>query len=403
MLLPLLRLLFGCGSLGGDAVPFATVEHGEFTISLSVPGELKAVRSKNVSAPSVKGTLKVVALVEEGAHVKAGDIVVEFDATDLEKEREGAESRLEIARTKIAQKRAQFAVTLSSSQNEVTKAGLDLRRAQMRLTESETVPKVERETAKLDVEQYTLSVARTQATAESVRLQGEAELELLRIEEKDAASKLEQTETQLTQLRVPAPSDGLVILTESWRAGKRGKATVGDNLWPGNPIMELPDLSLMQVEAWVHEVDAGAVAVGQAVSVVVDAQPVPAWAAKIERVADLAVKKTEESTVKHVKLTIALDRTDPTLKPGMTVRAEIRIDTLPDVVSIPREAVFHEGAGSFAYRRGVAGWSRVELALGRTNDARVVVSGGLEAGDVVALVDPDAAEKANAPEASADP
>lgn len=392
MLAIVLSALLACASLSADPVPVAHAERGEFRVALSVPGELEAVRSENISAPNVKGTLKLIRMAEEGAHVKAGEIVAEFDPTDLEKERESAVSRLEIARTKIAQKRAQLSVQLGASQNEVTRSELDLRRAQMRVTESETVPRVERESAKLDVEEFTLAVARTQSAAESTRLQVEAELELLRLDEREAQSKLDQVEKQLGQLVIAAPSDGLVILTEAWRSGRRGKAMVGDNLWPGNPIMELPDLSQMRVEAWVHEVDAGAVKVGQAVTIVVDAQPERPWIGTIEKVADLAVKRDDESTVKHVKLTIALASTDPALKPGMTVRAEILVDALPEVVSVPREAVFHDAARSFVFRKGLAGWARVDVELGRTNDTRVVIVKGLDAGEEVALVDPASTE-----------
>jgi RND family efflux transporter MFP subunit len=388
--LGLLLALFACGPSASPTVPTAAAERGELRVTLSVPGELQAVNSTFVSAPNVKGTLKVVTLAPEGGRVKKGDILVEFDRTDLEKERESALSRLEIAQTKIAQKRAQQAVSLVAAQNEVTKADLDLRRAQLRVTESETVPRVERESAKLDVEQYTLAVERTKSTMESTRLEGEAELELLRLDEKEASSKLAQIDAQLAQLAITAPTDGLVVLTEAWRAGKRGKATVGDNLWPGNPILQLPDLSAMKVTAWVHEVDAGLVAVGKPVRVVVDAQPETAREGVVERVADLAVKRREDSEVKHVEVTISLAAADPALKPGMTVRAEVLVDALPDVVSIPREAVFHDGAASYVLRQAFGGWRRADVEIGRANDTRVAVTTGLDGGDVVALADPEA-------------
>ncbi|MFZ5480027.1 MAG: efflux RND transporter periplasmic adaptor subunit [Myxococcota bacterium] len=387
----LLLLLFACQPGGAGEVPSAAAERGELRVTVSVPGELEAVKSRFVSAPNVKGTLKVVTLAEEGRHVKQGDVLVEFDRTDLEKERESAQSRLEIAQTKIAQKRAQLAVSLATAQNAVTDAELALRRAQLRVTESETVPRVERESARLDVEQYTLAVARTEANLESTRLAGEAELELLRIDEREASSKLAQIVSQLDQLTVRAPSDGLVVLTESWRAGKHGKVTVGDNLWPGNPILQLPDLAEMKVVAWVHEVDAGLVKAGQPAKVVVDAQPEPARTGVVERVADLAVKRRDDSDVKHVEVTLRLDAQDPTLKPGMTVRAELLVDAVPDVVSVPREAIFHDGTKSYVMRSALGGWRRADIEVGAANDTRVAVTSGLDAGEVVALADPDAA------------
>jgi HlyD family secretion protein len=386
----LLLHALACSGDPASAVPVATVSRGELAIVLGVQGELKAVRSESISAPNIRGNLKITLLAEEGKRVSAGDLLVEFDRTDMEKELESAVSRLQIAKTKIAQKEAQTAVRLGAASNEVVKSELDKKRAEMRVTESETVPRVERETAKLDVQEYGLSVEKSLSALRSAELETQAELELLRLEEGEAQMKVDTIERQLGQLSVRAPSDGIVLLTESWRGGKRGKASLGDTMWPGNSIMELPDLAALRVEAWVHEVDAPMVAVGQKVKVIVDARPEAPLIGTVERVSDLAVKRTEESAVKHLQVSVALEGVDPSLKPGMTVRAEIEVDRLPDVLSVPREAVVHDGATAAVWKDGLTGWTRTSVELGRANDSHVVVTTGLAEGDTVALTDPEA-------------
>ncbi|MES2642078.1 MAG: efflux RND transporter periplasmic adaptor subunit [Myxococcota bacterium] len=386
--LALVALLAACAGGATDSVPTAEVTRGTLSVVLGVPGELEAVKSENVSAPNIRGGLKITTLAEEGTRVKAGGLLVEFDPTDLVKELEGAVSRLRIAQTKIAQKQAQQTVKFASARGDVVKAGLDKERAELRVTDSETVPRVERESARLDVEESGLAVGRSEAALKSTELEAAAELELLRLEEAEAQAKVDQIERQLGKLVVRAGGDGIVLLTEEWRGGKRGKASVGDSVWPGNSIMELPDLSAMRVEAWVHEVDATQVAVGQPVSVVVDARPEAPLLGTVERVSDLAVKRNEESEVKHLEVTIALPPTDAALKPGMTVRAEIQVAAVADVLLVPREAVFYDASEAIVYRSGLAGWKRVPVKLGRTNDSHVVVTEGLEPGDRVALVDP---------------
>jgi RND family efflux transporter MFP subunit len=398
-LLTSLLLLVGCSAGLGNA-PTATVTRGELKVVLGVPGELEAVRSENISGPNVRGGLKITALAEEGARVKKGDVLVEFDRTDMEKDLEGAESRLLVARTKIAQKVAQQEVSLASAENEVVKAQLDEKRAALRVTDSETVPRVDRETARLDVQESTLSVQRSNAAFQSAKLEAAAELELLQLDEREAQAKVDQIHRQLEQLTILAPNDGIVILAEAWRQGKMGKASVGDSVWPGNPIMELPDLAEMRVKAWVHEVDAAQVEPGQPVNVVVDARPDAPVAGTVDRVSDLAVKRDESSEVKHLEVTVTLATTDPALKPGMTVRAEIGVATVPDVLKIPREAVFYDGAAPYVWRAGLGGWRRTDVKLGRTNDSHVVVTEGLAEGDQVALVDPEALERGEAPGAA---
>ena len=144
--------LLACVS-SSDEIPTHTVALDDFEHVLSIPGELKAVRSSTISAPDLSGSLKVTSIIDEGTRVSEGDILVEFDTSELEKDLENAQSKLEVAQTKIEQKQAQFEVRIGDLKNAVTRAELNLQRAEMRLTESETVPRVERESALIDVEQ----------------------------------------------------------------------------------------------------------------------------------------------------------------------------------------------------------------------------------------------------------
>ena len=381
--------LLGCGGTT-DAVPTYTAEAGTFEHTLSIPGELKAVRESTITTPDLSGQLKVISIIEEGSRVSEGDILVEFDTSELETDLETALSKLEVAQTKIEQKQAQFKVRIGDLQNAVTRAELGLQRAEMKLTDSETVPRVDRESARIDVEQFTIEVERSQASLESARLEGEAEIQLLRLEAEQAAARVERVRDELTQCTIRAEGEGLVILPEIWKGGSRGKVTAGDSVWPGSAVITLPDMSEMEVEAWVHEVDAGLVAAEMPVSVIIDAYPDPPFEGTISRIADLAVKRERGSKVKHLKVTIEMENASDFMKPGMTVRAEVLIERVEDVLSVPLEGVFSDGDSRYVLTRGLGGWSQQTVTLGKANDTHVIITEGLSDGDVVALVDPEA-------------
>jgi len=391
---------------GGQDVPTAEVVGGSFDVVLPIPGELKAVRSVSMSAPDLPGQTKVTWVVDEGTRVQEGDELVKFDETDLQNKLEKADNDLKISIMKIEQREAQMQVRIGDLSNEITNAELALRRAEMRTTESETVPRVEREAAVIDVQAATIALERSKSSMESARLENQAELELLGLEAERWKKQLSQAEDALTKAVMHAPSPGIVILPSIWKGGSRGPISAGDTVWGGSGILELPDLTDMQVEAWVHEVDAAKVAVGQSVDVVIDAHPDPAHKGEVTKVADLAVRRDREREVKHLEVTVTLAATSDVMKPGMTVRSEVLVSHLEDVLSIPQEAVFYDGEQPQVYVRGFGGFTAVPVQLGTTNDTHVVVSEGLQAGAEVALIDPDLAgttPRAGSPAAASSP
>ena len=66
-------------------VPVARVRRAEFIIAVKTRGELKSVNSVILTAPQVPSP-RIVRLAESGKPVKQGDVVVEFDAAQLEQE-----------------------------------------------------------------------------------------------------------------------------------------------------------------------------------------------------------------------------------------------------------------------------------------------------------------------------
>jgi multidrug efflux pump subunit AcrA (membrane-fusion protein) len=70
------------------------------------------------------------------------------------------------------------------------------------------------------------------------------------------------------------------------------------------------------------------------------------------------------------------------------VRATIRLEEVEAVLSIPRGALFERDGERVVYRREGGRYAAVPVTVGRQSISHVVVEGGLEAGDRIALRDP---------------
>ena len=87
---------------GGNAapdVPLLTVRRGELARRVRVEGNLKATKATPITAPGNDAMYKIGWLVEDGARVKQGDVVIRFDPTDLKKDLDaGRNDRLQVRR-----------------------------------------------------------------------------------------------------------------------------------------------------------------------------------------------------------------------------------------------------------------------------------------------------------------
>lgn len=74
------------------------------------------------------------------------------------------------------------------------------------------------------------------------------------------------------------------------------------------------------------------------------------------------------------------------LRPGMTAEVKIRVQTIPNVLQVPVQAIVEHGGKNYCllYDKA-AGWSKHEVKVGSTNDKTVVILEGLKAGDKVVM------------------
>ncbi len=74
----------------GRPIPTALAERGDVAVTLVEPGTLAAARSVTLSSEIRSNRAKIVTLLPDGSWVNSGDVVVAFDPTPFEEERDKA-------------------------------------------------------------------------------------------------------------------------------------------------------------------------------------------------------------------------------------------------------------------------------------------------------------------------
>ena len=382
------------------AVPNVTttdVTRGDFVDYIQIRGDIRPAKSIQLAAPlDAGGELQIVKLVKNGAAVKKGEIVVEFDATQLKQRLMERQSELKTAEGEIEQSLAQTKITAEQRQTEILKAKNDVERAKLDLGKREIVSRLEYENAKLslgDAEQRLKEIeAKSLSTAAGI----EAELTGRRRRRDKAQADVDRTVRSIEALRLEAPADGTVnILTNPRSGGPFGGGGVefreGDRAWAGAGILELPDLSSIHLEARLDESDRGRLKVGQAATVKIEAVPGKEFAAKVDLISVLA--RVDFSSgwppVRNFDLGLVLQDHDPKIRPGMTATARIAADRLPNVTLVPAEAIFQKDGRPVVYRLNGSKFDEQSIEIVRRGREQAAISTGVEPGDKLAVRRPE--------------
>jgi len=384
----------GAARLSQKVPTIATIDvkESEFVEVQQFRGEVKALRSIAITAPSEAGELQVVTIVNDGALVKKGDIIVVFDKTKTEQELAQHRSSLKTAQAEIEQVRAEARLTTEADVTAVMKARYQVEATRLEAGKQEIVSRIEGEKAKLnvsDAEQRLREAEEKQASNLTVsRAKVQSKLQAKKKTEYD----LNRAERTLTVMTVKAPADGLLSLTQQWNPNGQATLKAGDRAWPGVSIAELPDMSTLRVTARVDETERGRLKSGQPVSVLMDAIPDRQFNGHIDQISTIASPDASViwPMVRNFTLTVVVDESDPRIRPAMTSQITVVIDRIPKSIVVPPRAVFQKSTGFVVYMLNGSKFVERAVEIERRAGEQVLVGKGLRVGDRIALEDPTA-------------
>jgi HlyD family secretion protein len=361
---------------------------GRFVREVRGEGSLKAVRATPIVVPPASGRPQRVSYVaRDGAPVKSGEVVVRFDAFDAERESADGGADLRAAKGKIAKTKVQGQTTLRGHELDRALAADDLDRARSFAPLDEAVfSRHEIIESSLDRQLYEKKVAAADGKLTASAQLSRADVALADIEAGRAELKIREADRSLKALQIEAPHDGLLVLDRGWTGEP---PHVGDTLWPGQKVAEIPDLAQLEARVHVLEADAAGLKPGLSAVVYIEGRPGPGYPAKVKRVEPVAKPRSPQSPVKYFETVLALERTEAGfMRPGQRVQAVVRLEERDGVLAIPRAALFEKDGRRLVYRGEGSRFTPVEVTLGASSAARVVVEQGLKAGDHIALRDP---------------
>jgi multidrug efflux pump subunit AcrA (membrane-fusion protein) len=287
----------------------------------------------------------------------------------------------------LAKLKAQQSADESQAQTEFETAKLNFQLAELAKEKMQFEPEARKREAEIEFERARLSFEQARLNLKNKSIVRKSELGNLQLRIQQIQSDIAVSLKEMEELTLRAPISGLIVYENNWATGR--KIAKGDQPWPGMPIISLPDLTAMQAEVSINEMDISKVKIGQEVLIIPDAFPDKSFPGTIRSVSQIGRQKGQGSNIKVFDIVVDLDGTDEVLKPGITTTTKIIVGKIKNVLSIPIISVFEEQGKTWAYVGDGGSFEKREVALGQRNDNFVVVTKGIKTGEKVALRNPE--------------
>jgi HlyD family secretion protein len=361
-----------------DSVPVtvAAVSRRNIRSAISTNGKIEPVKNFEAHAP-VGTTVKRV-LVNEGDHVKKGQLLVELDAATARSQAAQAQAQLRSAEADIS------GLEHGGSQEEVltlqaqlVKARGDYQTAQRNL---EALQRLQQSGAASPGEVRTAQNQMDAAAAQVKLLESKQkeryshpEIARVQAQQSEAQSAYDATQDVLSQLLIRAPFDGEVYSLP---------VKTGAYVNPGDLVLQEADLSKVLVRAYVDEPDIAKLAPGERIELTWDAMPGRIWTGEVNSI-PATVKLHGARNVGET--TCIVSNQDFKLLPNINVGVTIVTAEHNNVLTVPREALRQEDSSAYVFRVVDNELRRQNVQTSIANLTSVEIAGGIPENALVAI------------------
>jgi len=330
--------LFMLGHAMAQQKNWAKARQDTLRVELVETGEVGAVNSTVVTTPMIwSQDLQIIDMAPEGIHVDSGAVLVQLDRASLSTQLQAKQTELDGHRSDMQrlQTEQQARISEMTRNGEMAEHTLQLSHVQLEQMKYESASRQEQGRLEVLKAEIALKEAKTKLEAQAIIHHAEEKKQQLKILQ--SQNQANETKRQLDQLTLRAPLSGMVVHHPDWNGNK---PAIGEKVRPGRGVIDLPDLSRMQVKIRVNEVDAARLQTNQPARISLDAFPNKQFRGRLISTTRIASKKAEESQVHVFETIVEIAESDSLLKPGMTAQVRLQLAELPNVTMIPTGCVF---------------------------------------------------------------
>jgi HlyD family secretion protein len=317
---------------------------------------------------------------QEGQQIKRGQRI--YDLDDKSAQAELAEARADLSEQETALRIAKAGgqagqLARASADLEKVKATRDQLRKDnaslSKLVSQKAATTQELEQNRVALQQAESEVQSSDKIKQTLEQQAQSDSSRVALLVERGRHRVQDLEEQVQSAHGVAPMDGTLYLLA---------IHPGDFVKAGDLLAEMADLHRVRVRAFIDEPELGQIEVHQPVDILWDAHRDRVWTGFTE----LAPKQVVTRGTRNVgELLCSVNNDRMELIPNVTVDVRIKISERPNVLAIPRGAIFIDGTKRYVFVVEGDRLHRRDIQVGITNATMIEVLSGLNEGEVVAL------------------
>jgi len=286
-------------------------------------GELVAVNTKSFVLPRYGMRwfeMRVIGILDHGTMVNPGDSIVQLDPSEINKFIIERESDLENQQAVLEKLYVDQDNKIYEQESTIKseKASFDLKKIELESSrfESERYKKIK----KLEFKQAEIALAKEKRKLELTQIINKCDLKVQEVRVRSIEDDIKHAKNILPNLTLKTSISGVFQLGINRRTGTTIK--LGDNIYPGTNMGNVPELKWMKVETYVNETDFLKIKEGQKVAIRLDALSNVVFDGEVSYLGKLCYLRNEKTRQKVFDVEVRLLAQDGRLKPGMTVSCE---------------------------------------------------------------------------------
>jgi len=205
-----------------------------------------------------------------------------------------------------------------------------------------------------------------------------------------AKADVERWKNRLERMELSAPIAGVINFlanySQGWMNAKPFK--VGDQVWPGGVLAEIPALETIELEGKVEEIDRGQIAVDQDVLVKIDSLPEITFPGRLVQFSPMTEMGFEWPPTRSFKAYASIQKPDKRLRPGMNGSMEVVLRRIPNALSVPAKAVYTHNGKPIVYVARNGSYEPVTVEVEARNPDEVAIK-GVPADTQITLSEPE--------------